>query len=125
MRCGSVSGRPTLGVNCSKLSAMASNFYGLPEGLYLSMVDNDCGGHAAGLQAGDVITHINDIRVKTLSEGSTQGGRYRIVDGLSKRKNVRDECMPQRSAFGRQRLQFLKKTAMTKTVMAVFTMIIV
>lgn len=83
VRSGSVSGRPTLGVNCSKLSAMASNFYGLPEGLYLSMVDNDCGGHAAGLQAGDVITHINDIRVKTLSEGYAQRNLYKAGDTVS------------------------------------------
>ena len=83
VRSGSVSGRPTLGVNCSKLSAMASNFYGLPEGLYLSMVDNDCGGHTAGLQAGDVITHINDVRVKTLPEGYAQRNLYKAGDTVS------------------------------------------
>lgn len=97
VRNGSVAGRPTLGVNCSKLSAMASSFYGLPEGLYLSSVDDDCGGHYAGLQAGDVITHINDVRVKTLSEAYSQRNLYKAGEyvnvtiyrrGLSQTINV-------------------------------------
>lgn len=72
VRSGRISGRPSLGVNCSNLSSMASNFYGLPEGLYLSYVDVGSGGHSAGLQAGDVITHINGQRVKNLSEAYAQ-----------------------------------------------------
>ncbi len=72
VRNGSVSGRPSLGINCVKLSAMASNFYGLPEGLYVSAVDTNCGGCAAGLQAGDVITHINDVRVTSMAEAYAQ-----------------------------------------------------
>ena len=76
VRNGSVAGRPVLGVTCSKLSAMASNFYGLPEGLYLSAVDGACNGYEAGLQAGDVITHINDVRVKNLSEAYAQRNLY-------------------------------------------------
>jgi len=55
---------------------MASNFYGLPEGLYLSAVDGACNGYEAGLQAGDVITHINDVRVKNLSEAYAQRNLY-------------------------------------------------
>ena len=82
VRNGSVSGRPTLGVSCSKLSAMASNFYGLPEGLYLSAVDTGCGGHRAGLQAGDVITHINGVRIKTLSEGYAQRNLCKAGDTI-------------------------------------------
>lgn len=82
VRSGSVAGRPTLGVSCSKLSAMASSFYGLPEGLYLSAVDSGCGGYAAGLQAGDVITHINDVRVKTLSEAYTQRNLFKAGETI-------------------------------------------
>lgn len=82
VRNGSVTGRPTLGVNCSKLSAMASSFYGLPEGLYLSSVDTDCGGHAAGLQAGDVITHINDVRVKNLPDAYAQRNLHQAGENL-------------------------------------------
>lgn len=82
VRSGSVAGRPTLGVACSKLSAMASSFYGLPEGLYLSVVDDDCGGYHAGLQAGDVITHINDVRVKSMSEAYVQRNLYRAGENI-------------------------------------------
>lgn len=82
VRSGSVAGRPTLGVSCSKLSTMASSFYGLPEGLYLSSVDTGCGGYLAGLQAGDVITHINNVRVKTLSDAYAQRNLYQAGETI-------------------------------------------
>ncbi len=80
VRSGSVAGRPTLGLSCMKLSAMASNFYGLPEGLYVSAVDGDCGGCAAGLQVGDVITYINDVRVTTMAEAYAQRDLHKAGD---------------------------------------------
>lgn len=67
VRSGSVANRPVLGVTGSRLSAMASSFYGLPQGLYLTAVDQSSDAAACGLQAGDVITHINDTRVTTIS----------------------------------------------------------
>ena len=82
VRNGSVAGRPVLGVSCSKLSAMASHFYGLPEGLYLSAVDSNCDSFRVGLQAGDVITHINDVRVKTLSEAYAQRNLYQAGETI-------------------------------------------
>ncbi len=83
VRSGSVSGRPTLGIVCSKLSAMASNFYGLPEGLYISAVDMDCGGGIAGLQAGDVITYINDVRITNMAEAYSQRNLCKAGDLLT------------------------------------------
>lgn len=68
VRNGSVSNRPMLGVTGSRLSSMASSFYGLPQGLYLTAVDPSGGAAASGLKTGDVITHINEIPVSTLSE---------------------------------------------------------
>jgi len=66
VRTGSVTSRPALGVACHRLSSMASSFYGLPQGLYITGVAPDSGAAEAGLQAGDVITHINDILVENL-----------------------------------------------------------
>ncbi len=83
VRSGSVSGRPTLGLNCLKLSAMASSFYGLPEGLYISAVDKGCGGCVAGLQAGDVITHINDVRVTNMNEAYAQRNQSKAGEMLT------------------------------------------
>ncbi len=83
VRSGSVSGRPALGINCSTLSAMASNFYGLPEGLYLAAVESGSCADKAGMQAGDVITHVNGVRVRTLSEAYTQRNLFKAGEELT------------------------------------------
>jgi serine protease Do len=77
VRNGSVTSRPVLGVACHRLSSMASSFYGLPQGLYVTGVAPGSGAAAAGLQAGDVITHINDTLVENLSSA------VRLRDKLS------------------------------------------
>ena len=77
VRNGSVTSRPALGVACHRLSSMASSFYGLPQGLYVTGVAPGSGASAAGLQAGDVITHINDTLVENLSSA------VRLRDKLS------------------------------------------
>lgn len=77
VRNGSVTSRPVLGVACHRLSSMASSFYGLPQGLYVTGVAPGSGAAVAGLQAGDVITHINDTLVENLSSA------VRLRDKLS------------------------------------------
>ena len=80
VRSGSVSQRPMLGVTGSRLSAMASSFYGLPQGLYLTAVDP---GQKCGLQAGDVITHINQERVTTVAEAVAVRDRFRAGENVT------------------------------------------
>lgn len=80
VRNGSVSNRPMLGVTGNRLSSMASGFYGLPQGLYLTAVDPASGAAASGLKAGDVITHINETKVSTLSEAVLIRDRFRAGD---------------------------------------------
>ncbi len=83
VRSGKVAGRPSLGIGCSRLSAMASSFYGLPQGLFVSSLDSGGGAAAAGLQVGDVITHIGDVRVSTMGEGYAQRNLHRAGDVIS------------------------------------------
>ena len=80
VRNGSVSNRPMLGVTGSRLSSMASSFYGLPQGLYLTAVDPLSGAATGGLRAGDVITHINDTQVSTLSEAVLVRDQFHVGD---------------------------------------------
>ena len=70
VRNGSVTSRPMLGVTGVRLSSMASSFYGLPQGVYLTAVDPDSNAAEAGLQSGDVITHIDEKRVNSLSSAA-------------------------------------------------------
>ncbi|MBQ4578820.1 MAG: trypsin-like peptidase domain-containing protein [Clostridia bacterium] len=80
VRSGSVSARPMLGITASRLSAMASGFYGLPQGLYVTSVDKS---QTCGLQAGDVITHINDVHVSTISGAVLVRDQFRAGDTVS------------------------------------------
>lgn len=83
VRNGSVISRPMLGVNVVRLSSMASGFYGMPQGLYLTDVDENSHAAAAGLKAGDVITHINELRVTTLSDAVIIRDQYAANDVIS------------------------------------------
>ena len=80
VRSGSVSARPMLGITASRLSAMASSFYGLPQGLYVTAVDKS---QNCGLQAGDVITHINDANVTTISAAVLVRDHFRAGDTVT------------------------------------------
>ena len=80
VRSGSVSSRPMLGVSVSRLSAMASNFYGLPQGLYVTAVDP---GQLCGLQTGDVITHINDVAVTDETDAVIVRDQFRAGDTVT------------------------------------------
>lgn len=82
VRSGSVSGRPALGLSCSKLSTMASNFYGLPAGLYVTAVEKGSCAETAGVQVGDVITGFNAVRVRSLSEAYTQRNLFKAGEQL-------------------------------------------
>ena len=80
VRSGSISARPMLGVAASRLSAMASGFYGLPQGLYITAVDRD---QTCGLQPGDVITHINDTHVTDLPDAVMVRERFRAGETVT------------------------------------------
>ena len=83
VRNGSVISRPMLGVNVVRLSSMASGFYGMPQGLYLTDVDENSHAAAAGLKVGDVITHINELRVTTLTDAVIIRDQYAANDVIS------------------------------------------
>lgn len=83
VRNGSVISRTMLGVNVVRLSSMASGFYGMPQGLYLTDVDENSHAAAAGLKVGDVITHINELRVTTLSDAVIIRDQYAANDVIS------------------------------------------
>ena len=83
IRNGSVAGRPMLGVHASKLSAMASSFYGLPQGLYLTYVEPGSGAARAGLQVGDVITALNGVKADALPTACLQRDQHRAGEEIA------------------------------------------
>ncbi|HOI28040.1 MAG TPA: Do family serine endopeptidase [Paludibacteraceae bacterium] len=53
------------------------------EGVYVADVNDKSAASDAGIEKGDVITHVNEVKVKSVSELQEQIGRYRPGDKVS------------------------------------------
>ena len=60
---GYVSGRPTLGVTGESLSSLYQHFYHLPAGLYITEVAYNSPAWLCGIEEGDLLLSIDDIRI--------------------------------------------------------------
>ena len=65
---GYVSGRPTLGITGEALSTFYQHYYRMPAGLYITHVDHNSPAHRSGIQEGDVLLSVDDIRLQTMEE---------------------------------------------------------
>lgn len=65
---GYVSGEPTIGIMAGSVSEEARSLYGLPDGLYVSSVQEGSDALEKGLQEGDVITAVNGIPVNSVAQ---------------------------------------------------------
>lgn len=63
---GFVSGRPSLGFICEELSIFYQMYYRLPEGLYISSVNENSSAAQAGILKGDILLALDGIRVKNI-----------------------------------------------------------
>ena len=63
IRQGYVSGRPTLGLEGESLSVFYQHYYRLPEGLYITNVEPGSDAAARGIEKGDILMRINDLRI--------------------------------------------------------------
>ena len=61
---GFVSGRPTLGLTGEALSTFYQFYYRLPEGLYITAVEEGSAAEAAGLQEGDILMTLGESRIR-------------------------------------------------------------
>lgn len=73
---GTISGRPALGITVGSVPQSASDYYELPEGLYITKVSDGSDAKAQGIQVGDIVTAVNGRQVTTTSEVSA------IKDGM-------------------------------------------
>ncbi len=83
IRSGTVSGRPLLGIQCSKVSSIASTYYNMPTGLYVLAVTKGSSAEKAGLMVGDVITHIGEMPVTQLSSAFVLRNQYHAGDPIT------------------------------------------
>ncbi|MBR5534251.1 MAG: trypsin-like peptidase domain-containing protein [Ruminiclostridium sp.] len=71
--------KPILGISVDDVPASVQAF-GVPAGAYVVVVTPGLCGEKAGLQAGDIITKINDTEVKSYSELISAKNEYEVGD---------------------------------------------
>ena len=62
---GYVSGRPTLGITGEPISSFYLFYYNLPEGLHIIDVADGSSADDAGIQPGDILISLDDVRITT------------------------------------------------------------
>ena len=77
---GYVSGRAYLGVMAGDVSIMASHYYGIPQGAYISEVEPGSCADNAGICRGDVITGINEDEIYSSGDLTRALGRCAAGD---------------------------------------------
>ena len=65
---GYVTGRPSIGITVQDISAMEAQYYHVPQGPVVKLVDPSSGAAKAGIQAGDIITAIDGKTVNSYAE---------------------------------------------------------
>ena len=73
---------PALGIEAEPLRGQLADFFGVKEGVLVRSVLKDSAAERAGLKAGDVIVKVNDARVTSPSEISSQ------LRSVQEKKNV-------------------------------------
>ena len=83
MENGVVLGRPYVGITVGSIPTNVSEYYGLPEGLYVSEVKELSDAYAAGIRVGDVITALNGSPVTSTSEVNTVKDSLSVGDSMT------------------------------------------
>ncbi len=65
---GYVSGRPTLGLEGDSLSTFYQHYYRMPAGLYITSVARGSDAYAKGVESGDLLLSVNDIRITSMED---------------------------------------------------------
>lgn len=80
---GKVTGRPGIGITCGSIPAEAMEEYGLPEGLYIVEVSEGSDAKTKGILPGDVLTHVNGIKVLTTDDVLVIRDEHQVGDMLT------------------------------------------
>ncbi|MBR3152302.1 MAG: trypsin-like peptidase domain-containing protein [Clostridia bacterium] len=60
--------RPYIGISGSDVSESYAKYYDIPQGVYVSKIENDGSAKDSELQAGDIITEVNGKKVTSMNE---------------------------------------------------------
>lgn len=79
---GKVTGRTSIGITVGPIPSEIGKHYELPEGLYVSDVNEKSDAYTKGIQIGDIIIAANDEPVKVNSDLTLIKDRYAVGDSL-------------------------------------------
>ena len=83
MQYGTALGEPTIGIVAGSIPEEAKAEYDLPDGIYVTSVDERSDAYARGLREGDVITAVNGLPVTTVSQVNAIKEGYAVGDTLT------------------------------------------
>ncbi len=81
---GKVTGRPSLGVlNPIAVDEMSARIYGYPLGVFIEETAEGGAAQRAGLLAGDIITELDGIQIRSINDINTVKEQHKVGDTIS------------------------------------------
>jgi len=80
---GYVTGRPSIGITVQDISAMEAQYFHVPQGPVVKLVDPSSGAAKAGIQAGDIITAIDGKTVTSYAELENEKQKHMPKDTVT------------------------------------------
>ncbi len=77
---GYVKDRPATGISGSTVSASVSRYYGVPQGVIVTNVEENSGADLAGIQVNDIITEIDGERIETMADIQSVNASHKVGD---------------------------------------------
>ena len=77
---GYVSGRPSLGLTGEGVSSFYQFYYRLPAGMYIGSVEEGSDAAAKGLEAGDILISVDNVRVSSMEDLRLLLSNYAVGD---------------------------------------------
>ena len=80
---GYVAGRPAIGISGDSLPSYYRTYYRLPEGVYVTSVNEGSDAKAKGIREGDIVTAINGEKICSIDELNTVKNQYAARDEVT------------------------------------------
>ena len=80
---GYVAGRPAIGISGEALPSYYRTYYRLPEGVYVTSVNDGSDAKAQGIREGDIVTAINGQKISSIDELNTVKNQYAAGDEVT------------------------------------------
>ncbi len=77
---GYVKDRPATGIDGSTVSASVSRYYGVPQGVIVTNVEENSGADLAGIQVNDIITEIDGNKIESMSDIQSVNASHKVGD---------------------------------------------